>query len=65
MATKQKVNKSQAVRDYLKTHPKAVSSEIAEALTKRGITITQNHVATIKTIESWMGYGTDGVSCVK
>ena len=49
MAAKQKVNKSQAVRDYLKTHPKAMSSEIAAALTKQGIKITPAHVATIKT----------------
>jgi len=28
MAKKQKVNKTQAVRDYLKTHPKAMSGEI-------------------------------------
>jgi arginine repressor len=43
------VNKSQAVREYLKAHPGAKSSEVAAALTKKGITITQNHVATIKT----------------
>jgi hypothetical protein len=49
MAKKQKVNKSQAVRDYLKTHPKAMSGEIATALTKRGIKITVGHVANIKT----------------
>jgi hypothetical protein len=49
MAKKQKVNKSQAVRDYLKTHPKAMSGEIATALTKQGIKITAGHVANIKT----------------
>ena len=49
MARKQKVNKSQAVRDYLKAHPKAMSGEIATALTKRGIKITPGHVANIKT----------------
>ena len=32
MAKKQKVNKTQAVRDYLKAHPKAMSGEIAAAL---------------------------------
>jgi len=49
MAKKQKVNKTQAVRDYLKTHPKAMSGEIAAALNKQGIKITPSHVANIKT----------------
>jgi len=49
MAKKQKVNKTQAVRDYLKTHPKAMSGEIAAALTKQGIKINPGHVANIKT----------------
>jgi hypothetical protein len=48
MAKKQKVNKSQAVRDYLKTHPKAKSGEIAVALNKQGIKIKPGHVANIK-----------------
>jgi hypothetical protein len=47
-AKKQKVNKSQAVRDYLKAHPKAMSGEIAAALNKHGIEVTPNYVATIK-----------------
>jgi hypothetical protein len=49
MAKKQKVNKTQAVRDYLKVHPKAMSGEIAAALTKQGIEINAGHVANIKT----------------
>ena len=49
MAKKQKVNKTQAVRDYLKVNPKAMSKEIAAALTKQGIKITPGHVANIKT----------------
>ena len=49
MAKKRKVNKSQAVRDYVKANPKARNSEIAAALTKQGIKITPNYVATIKT----------------
>ena len=48
MAKKQKVNKTQAVRDYLKDHPKAMSGEIAAALKKQGIKITPKHVANIK-----------------
>jgi hypothetical protein len=46
---KPKVNKTQAVRDYLKTHPEAMSEEIARALTKQGIDITPSHVSAIKT----------------
>ena len=49
MAKKPEVNKTQAVRDYLKDHPKAMSSEIAAALTKQGIKINAGYVAGIKT----------------
>ena len=49
MAKKQKVNKTQAVRDYAKAHPEATSGEIAAALTKQGVKITAGHVANIKT----------------
>jgi hypothetical protein len=49
MAKKQKVNKSQAVRDYVKAHPRAMSGEIAAALNKQGIKINPGHVANIKT----------------
>ena len=49
MAKKEKVNKTQAVRDYVKTHPKATSGEIAAALNKQGIKLTANYVANIKT----------------
>ncbi len=45
---KQKVNKTKVVREYLKAHPRAKSSEIAEALAKQGITITAGHVSNIK-----------------
>ncbi len=48
MAKKPQVTKTQAVRNYLKAHSKAKSSEIAAALTKQGITITPPHVAAIK-----------------
>jgi hypothetical protein len=48
MAKKQGVNKSKAVRDYHKTHPKATNKEISEALTKAGIEVSPNHVANIK-----------------
>jgi hypothetical protein len=48
MAKKQGVNKTKAVHAYLKAHPRARSSEIAEALTKQGIEITRGHVSNIR-----------------
>ena len=49
MAKKPKISKTQAVRDYVTTHPDAMSGEIAAALNKKGIKITVGHVANIKT----------------
>ena len=40
---------AQFVRDYLKAHPGAANGEIAKALNKRGIIISSNYVAKIKT----------------
>jgi hypothetical protein len=48
MAKRGKGTKAYAVREYLKQHPEAKSSEVAEALTKQGVTITAGHVANIK-----------------
>ena len=48
MAKKQGVNKSQAVRDYLKEHRGAQNKEVAEALTKAGIPMKADYVATVK-----------------
>jgi hypothetical protein len=50
VAEKQKVNKTKAVREYLKTDPKAKNQEIAEALRKQGIKISPAYVAGIKTM---------------
>lgn len=49
MAKKQRINKSQAVRDYLKSHPKAMSGEIATELNKQGVKVTPNYVSSVKT----------------
>jgi len=46
--SEQQVNKTKAVRDYLKTHRKATNIEIAEALGKQGIDISPNYVGNIK-----------------
>jgi hypothetical protein len=51
MAKKRKVNKTQAVRDYLKNHPTATSGEISAALNKIGVKVTPNYAANIKTNE--------------
>ena len=42
------VNKTKAVRDYLKANKKAKAQEVVEALGKQGITITVGYVRTIK-----------------
>jgi len=42
------VNKSQAIRDYYKANPTAKTSEVANALAKKGITVTVNLVNTVK-----------------
>ena len=49
MAKKPKVNKTQAVKEYLKANPKAKNQAVADALAKKGITLSANYVATIKT----------------
>jgi len=48
MAEKQKVNKSQAVRDYLKANPGIGNTAVAAALTKSGIKVSPNYVASVK-----------------
>ena len=48
MAKEHGTSKSQAVRNYLKTHRKATNKEVSEALGKQGVEVTPNHVATIK-----------------
>jgi hypothetical protein len=42
------VNKSQAIRDYVKAHPRAANSEIVAELAKQGVEVTPNLVATVK-----------------
>ena len=49
MAKKPKINKTQAVRDYLKDHPVAMPAEIVAALLEQGIKLTRMHVSAIKT----------------
>jgi hypothetical protein len=49
MAKQEKVNKSHAVKEYLKANRKAKNQEVVDALAKKGIKISANYVATIKT----------------
>ena len=46
---KQKINKTHAVKEYLKANKKAKNQEVVDALAKKGIQISANYVATIKT----------------
>ena len=48
MAEKPKVNKSQAVRDFLKANPGVGNTEISNSLTKSGVTVSPNFVGTIR-----------------
>jgi hypothetical protein len=48
MAKKSGVNKSQTVREYLKSHPSSTNKEVAQTLAKQGIKLSPNHVANIK-----------------
>jgi hypothetical protein len=49
MAKANGLNKTQAVKEYLKANKKAKNQEVVEALAKKGITITANYVSNIKT----------------
>jgi hypothetical protein len=48
MAKKEKVNKSQAVRDYMAANPQVAPKEVSEALTKQGVKVTPFYVSAIK-----------------
>jgi len=52
MAKKQKVNKTQAVKKYLKANPKAKNQAVVDALAKKGIKISANYVGNIKAIHN-------------
>jgi len=42
------VNKSQMIRDALKSHPRRSPSQIAEILKEQGLSVTGQYVSTIK-----------------
>lgn len=48
MADEKKVNKSEAIRNYLKTNPEAGPKEVKEALGKQGIEVSDGLVSNIK-----------------
>lgn len=48
MAKKPKINKTHAVKEYLKANRKAKNQEVVDALSKKGIAISANYVANIK-----------------
>jgi hypothetical protein len=49
MAKNQQVNRTQAVKEYLKANPKAKNQSVVDALAKKGITVNAGRVSTIKT----------------
>ena len=48
MPKKHGINKSQAVRDYLKANPGVGNTEVAKSLTKSGIKVSPNYIAAVK-----------------
>jgi hypothetical protein len=48
MAKKKTANKSQAIRDYLATNPKAAATEIVAALAKMGIKVSPGLASNVK-----------------
>ena len=47
-AKQPEVNKTQAVREYLKAHKRAKTSEVVKALGEQGITVSATYVSSIK-----------------
>ena len=47
-AKQPEVNKTQAVREYLKVHKRAKTSEVVKALGEQGITVSATYVSSIK-----------------
>ena len=45
---KEKINKTQAVRDFIKANPQAQNKEVAESLAKSSIKVSPNYVAGIR-----------------
>jgi len=45
---KRKVNKTQAVKDYLAENPDAATQDVVAAMKAKGITVGSNYVSTIK-----------------
>lgn len=48
MPKKQKVNKSQAIRDYVTANPTASAKEVVAAMAKKKIDVSPQTVATVK-----------------
>ena len=48
MAEKPEVNKSEAIRNYYKSNPKAKTKEVVDALAKQGITVTVGLITNVK-----------------
>jgi hypothetical protein len=49
-APKASVNKSQAIRDYTKAHPKAGPTQVAAELKKEGIDVSAAFVSTVRNL---------------
>ena len=45
---KRKINKSQEIRDFVKSHPQSSAKEVVAALKSKGVAVTAQTVATVK-----------------
>ncbi len=52
---KSEVNKSQAIRDYYNSNPKAKPKEVVEALAAQGITVAAGFVSTLRSNDKRKG----------
>jgi len=62
---KRKVNKTQAVRDFLAENPDATTKDVVAAMNKQRITVSPNYVSTIKTNMKAKGKGKKKVAAKK
>lgn len=55
MAKKSAVNKSQAIRDYMKANPKAKPRDVVSAMSAKGIKVSAQFVSTVKSTSKKSG----------
>ena len=62
---KRKVNKTQAVKDFLAENPDAATNDVVAAMKAKGIVVSANYVSTIKSSVKGKGKGKKKVAAKK